>query len=680
MGFGQEIKDFLGAATVTYKALGSREDREYKKARSAYMRAKGDLAADPAMRDLAKRKLEAQIQKLNAGPQMHPMQQRLLQQKIDYYKASMPEKGAVPAGPAESARPMVGPQGAIEPTVDTASYDAGDEGYSDTGYEDTLYSASGGMVTSRGKKPKALKVKGYADGGSVEDDDVQDSYDDADNASAENSVADDVDYDANSEPDSDEDDIGAVSAVNASKPKIDYALARDAAVAGVRYSQAHHQAAESGGAEGAGAADQGEGAVPVTTEVSAASRKPAVPGGRGGARGHLSGEGAASASEMAAIEQKIDKDHTLSEAERKMAALSHVYEWTLINKGPEAADRVAGSMTQFMRMQSDRHKALAQVAAGEGDVNGTVKEIARAYANVPDGRNLKFSNDNGKIKATFTDQETGKEVEKFIVTPDQMLQWATKGGIQSFDALLQRSALGRQELKDRDAAAEKTDTKQYTRGRDAKADDLKERQLAVAKDTAAAKKLDAETKANAPMKPSDRKIVRAEVDEAAEADPKVKEVEGPYFPEIVSSAKSIAEQNAKLDGLTSVRVAREMTTIDPSDPTKFTWQRKADDKGNLTVTLDNGTIAHIPADTVARLAKVRIERVKVAQDAIAKAKARSESAQSTSAAVKGAVGSLYGNPAPARSIPVLGQPGFGQSTPLDEAPPGSVPRRGLGEM
>jgi hypothetical protein len=234
--------------------------------------------------------------------------------------------------------------------------------------------AGGGAVEKR----QAIPVRHYEDGGAV-----------------------DAAVDPEDESQDDDLDDG---------PGFSYEASHDAAREGIQY------AMKATGADGGGEA----GAIP--TDSSSAKR--------GGATrsAYLGRAGASTQDEMDAIRSKIDPQGKMTESQRNMAALSHVYMYNLKNNNPEGAKRASASMMQYYGHMADRYQALAKVAAESGNVDATVQNLLRAHANIPDGMDLRVvKRGDGSIAYTYQDEKTGKSYEKGILSPDQIVSFATKG-------------------------------------------------------------------------------------------------------------------------------------------------------------------------------------------------------------------------------------------------------------
>ncbi|RZN09627.1 hypothetical protein CWO91_16495 [Bradyrhizobium genosp. SA-3] len=157
------------------------------------------------------------------------------------------------------------------------------------------------------------------------------------------------------------------------------------------------------------------------------------------------GAGAAPLADMNAIYKKIDPNNEMGESERNMSALSAVYQYKLRQGDPQGAQRAAFAMLQHYRMASQRYAAISAAAAAHGDIDGAAKAAMKAYANIPDGKDLKVQKSpDGQLSFTVTGPD-GKVIHQGIASPQQLgaaaLGVATKGFDQFLlDAAGQRAA------------------------------------------------------------------------------------------------------------------------------------------------------------------------------------------------------------------------------------------------
>jgi len=143
--------------------------------------------------------------------------------------------------------------------------------------------------------------------------------------------------------------------------------------------------------------------------------------------------------------QEVDKAigpavSRLTEDQRNMARLAYVYEFFMKNGEQKRARNAAGDLVQTYRMISNRYGAIAKAAGAEGDIDGAVDAAARAYAYIPDGKDLKIQkNEKGGYVFTYVDSSTGKVIEKGVKSPEEVLQIVTKHGLNNFDELVMAS-------------------------------------------------------------------------------------------------------------------------------------------------------------------------------------------------------------------------------------------------
>lgn len=554
MGFGRELKDFLGAYQAGIKINGASDDAEYKVLRNKYLKSKVDDALDPDMR-------QAKINRLNRGfkpvdPDVTALRRA---RTLDVLEQTRQRKlnGQAPAGPADGAEPYAAPpsrggvtkpQSAlpVDEPVQTSSLDPDDE--EDDDVQPVAVAARGGVITQRQKY-----TKGYAAGGVVEGDDDEEETPEVDTS------GDEVDPVAMDREDAADDAEGPQSAVPAAGAKaaapapsgktMPYSnqAAHDAVVAGVKYA-----------AKELGHTDDGKSA--VTTEMSARAA---------GSHKYLKGEGAASHDEMVKVGKAVDPEGKMSESERTMASLATVYEWKLKNNDPSGADRAAASMVQYYRQVSDRYKAMSAAAAEHGDVDGAIKMALRAHANVPDGKDMKLEPDgDGKIKYSMTDVQTGKVIEQQVATPEQILEFASKGSMHTFDDLLVRSSADR-------AQAGKKDKK----------------------GTAGYKAKDRETADTA---------VDASVSDLPDQGESIKDQK----PEIKGTAFQLQAANQGISKNDALRATMEMTQVDEAGLKKPSFaalpDKQQDPKsGAVKFQLSNGQVVSVPEELIPRLAKQR---------------------------------------------------------------------------
>jgi hypothetical protein len=362
MGFAQEIKDFLGAAQSTYKALN---DVQYNKLKGKYLQAQIDNLDDPEGDALDLEQKRANIAATKARTALSGTSASLMNKRGALYDAQIKAYNTPQEDPVAASIP--GP--AVRPGLTQAPAIGGDQPSESTPM--------------------------YAEGGMIDEDDDPDDEDDV--APAIGSAPTDV------------------SAQRRSPISVE--AAHDATAAGLKY-----------GVQALGA----QGGIPSPQRQQ---RLQAM----------YRGAGAAPLADMNAIYKKIDPNNEMGESERNMSALSAVYQYKLRQGDPQGAQRAAFAMLQHYRLASQRYAAISAAAAAHGDVDGAAKAAMKAYANIPDGKDLKVQKSpDGQLSFTVTGAD-GKVVHQGIASPQQLgaaaMNVATKGFDQFLlDAAGQRAA------------------------------------------------------------------------------------------------------------------------------------------------------------------------------------------------------------------------------------------------
>ena len=137
------------------------------------------------------------------------------------------------------------------------------------------------------------------------------------------------------------------------------------------------------------------------------------------ARRFAEGEGKATQEEVAAIDDKIDPERRLSEADRHMTRLAKTMSWYLERGRKEEAGAVAASLMQYGADRSARLGSMAGAALQEfeqsqdpKDLENTVKFLNKAYEMIPDGSSgsIQISPDGTGLVAVETNAE-GEQVQ-----------------------------------------------------------------------------------------------------------------------------------------------------------------------------------------------------------------------------------------------------------------------------
>lgn len=153
------------------------------------------------------------------------------------------------------------------------------------------------------------------------------------------------------------------------------------------------------------------------------------------------GFGAIPPQELDAVKKAVDPEGKMTEAQRNMMALGQVYQFQLNKGNPEGAQRAAFQVLQAYRLDAQRYASIAAHAAENGDLNTAAQAAVKAYANIPDGRDIAvFKDEDGKLNYSYTDAATGKTIVKGLLTPQQLAAQATGIAAGGFDKLILQAA------------------------------------------------------------------------------------------------------------------------------------------------------------------------------------------------------------------------------------------------
>lgn len=153
------------------------------------------------------------------------------------------------------------------------------------------------------------------------------------------------------------------------------------------------------------------------------------------------GFGAIPPQELDAVKKAVDPEGKMTEAQRNMMALGQVYQFQLNKGNPEGAQRAAFQVLQAYRLDAQRYASIAAHAAENGDLNTAAQAAVKAYANIPDGRDIAvFKDEDGKLNFSYTDAATGKTIVKGLLTPQQLAAQATGIAAGGFDKLILQAA------------------------------------------------------------------------------------------------------------------------------------------------------------------------------------------------------------------------------------------------
>lgn len=534
MGFSQEMKDFIGAYSAGQKINASRTNQDYQEAKTEAEKKKTVRDNDPKALETAQQQAEATLAATKDRMLSSAAARSNSAAQGDYTRANTAirqQQLKMLQNPAATPGSGLLPPGPIQPTM----------------------GADGQPVPAAGVLPVGGSTlddgtDAYADGGLVPDDEEEPE-----------GVLDTAEV---PEPASAPTDVSA-RARAPGVPRglegiVSPALVQDATREGMTF-----------GIEKAGLHQPG------AIKSPAAQLK---------AKQIAQGMGALSEEEMQSARKAVDPEGKLTDSQRNMAALGSVYQFWA-NKGePEKAQKVAFQMLQYYRGATQRYAAIAAKAAEGGNMDLATKAALKAYANVPDGKDLEIApNPDGGLMYTYTNDK-GDVIAKGIATPQQLAASAMGLATGGFDKAI-LSAAG-----------------------------------AAQADTGAVK-----TGGGKPQSAGDRakeaESIGGEIEKmktAWTAKNKDKPVDEEQWSEIGNAAQHIYQQNPKATASEVTRAAHQMLSMG-DDPEKPGFKVKPGEEGKpSTVDFGGKLKIQLDDDQLDSILNARAARVKTATDAIDK--------------------------------------------------------------
>lgn len=524
MGFAAEMKDFLSAWQAGEKINASRTDREYKEAQT-------DSTKQKTVRD--------------NDPDTLALQDKTARAKLGLIQAQTGASGAN-AGLINERRNALRLQQdllrkqAVQPPGGSGLLPGGD-GTGALPLNNTM---------TLGDEPEvpAQDVPAYADGGMVEEE-------------------------PDAEPDADVDDTatGGALPIGGSGATDISAQSRPKTLDGIVSPQLIRDATKNGLAWGANAFGLGRvGGIRTNAQKLAAQQ-------------YAQGKGGLTDEEMEAARKAVDPQGKLSDAQRNLAALGSVYQYQMNKGNPEGAQRVAFQMLQHYRVAAQRYAAIAAQAAEEGNLDLATKAAVRAYANIPDGRDIEiFKDEDGKLNYSYTDATTGKTIAKGLLTPQQLASSAMGLAQGGFDKAILIAAGA-------DAKASKGDSKGALKTSD--------------------RKNLAEMAAEPVAKFEEDYKVKADKEKLPALDPE-------YLSNLRDATTHILSDNPKSTPREAFKAAQALYTLDKDDPgkTKFKITKDENEEGMNIIKLDSGHKLRLSDDQLEPILLDRAARLK-ARDA-----------------------------------------------------------------
>lgn len=326
------------------------------------------------------------------------------------------------------------------------------------------------------------------------------------------------------------------------------------------------------------------------------------------------GRGGLTDEEMAAAKKAVDPEGKLSEAQRNMAALGSVYQFQMNKGNPEGAQRVAFQMLQHYRVAAQRYAAIAAQAANSGDLELATKAAVKAYANIPDGRDVEiFKDDDGKLNFSYTDATTGKTIAKGLVTPQQLASSAMGIAQGGFDKALLIAA----------GAAEKAQGGGKGAGA-LKTSDRKDLGEMAAEPVA---KFEEEYKAK------------------AEKDKKLKPLDPEYLDNLRDATQHILSDNPKTTPREAFKAAAQLYDVDEKDAKKTTFKitKDEDNEGLNKIKFNSGHSISLSDDQLEPILMARAAKIKAQEDQATKAAKEGPTTMSWIGALGSAIGDAPGD-------------------------------------
>ena len=140
----------------------------------------------------------------------------------------------------------------------------------------------------------------------------------------------------------------------------------------------------------------------------------------------LSGAYAVKKSDMQKVHAVVDAwaarhGVELTESERNMRSLGIMFDYWMTRGEPQKAAAVAGGMLQYYRVKYGQYSSIAQAALINGDNDKAVEAAVKAYAQIPDGRDITVEGDaeNGWT-FSYINEETGKRISQKVMSPQEV--------------------------------------------------------------------------------------------------------------------------------------------------------------------------------------------------------------------------------------------------------------------
>jgi hypothetical protein len=145
----------------------------------------------------------------------------------------------------------------------------------------------------------------------------------------------------------------------------------------------------------------------------------------------LRGTGAATPQEVAAIDRRLDPRREMSADDRAEYRLAAMVKWKLERGDAAGAKRVAAALLMHSQLFARQNATKAMVALQNGDAKTAVRYANEAASAIPDGKRHKVEMGRRGFVYTETNRDTGKTVQRRVISPKNFgqLAEATAGGL-----------------------------------------------------------------------------------------------------------------------------------------------------------------------------------------------------------------------------------------------------------
>jgi hypothetical protein len=139
------------------------------------------------------------------------------------------------------------------------------------------------------------------------------------------------------------------------------------------------------------------------------------------------------------IYKAVDPKGQMTEAQRVMASYSALWQYHMRRGQLNEANKAAFGLLQVHRHNTMRYAALVR-AADQGHLDGAAQFAAKAFVNVPNGKDVRITNEGGRLVYNAVDDRTGEVIRKGIFTPQEIGAWVMQTDPTKFDEYIHEFA------------------------------------------------------------------------------------------------------------------------------------------------------------------------------------------------------------------------------------------------